>query len=147
MTPARRALDVAISFIIPTAILTIVFWQVSAFYGNRFNLRTNLAYFRLGLPDVFVLMIVGTIPDYVQGMVKLVWVLRGKARPALAALAVIALLTASCATLRSAARGAYPAADSACTTALPTFPNAPVTSMVSVIASLLTLDKYIDQLV
>lgn len=75
MTPARRALDVAISFIIPTAILIVVFWQVSAFYGSRFNLRTNLAYFRLGLPDVFVLMIVGTIPDYVQGIIKLIWTL------------------------------------------------------------------------
>ena len=81
MTPARRALDVAISFIIPTAILVVVFWQVSAFYGNRFNLWTNLAYFRLGLPDVFVLMIVGTLPDYVQGVVKLVWALMGLPTP------------------------------------------------------------------
>lgn len=73
MTPARRALDVAISFIIPTVILVVVFSQVSAFYGNRFNLWTNLAYFRLGLPDVFVLMIVGTLPDYTQGIIKLAW--------------------------------------------------------------------------
>lgn len=77
MTPARRSLDVAISFIIPTVILAIVFWQVSMFYGDRFNLWTNLAYFRFGLPDVFVLMIVGSLPDYVEGLIKLVWALRG----------------------------------------------------------------------
>ena len=97
LSPARRASDVAISFIIPTVILVIVFWQVSAFYGNRFNLWTNLAYFRLGLPDVFILMLVGTIPDYMQGFVKLGWALRDKVRPPLVALAVVALLTVSCA--------------------------------------------------
>lgn len=77
MTPGRRVLDVAISFIVPTAILAVVFWQGSTFYGNRFNLWTNLAYFRFGLPDVFVLMIVGSLPDYAQGIIKLVWALRG----------------------------------------------------------------------
>jgi hypothetical protein len=46
MSPGKRARDVAISFIIPTVILLVVFWQVSAFYGDRFNLWTNLAYFR-----------------------------------------------------------------------------------------------------
>ncbi len=67
----KRAWDVAISFIIPTAILIIVFWQVSGFYGSRFNLLTNLAYMRLGLPDVFLLMLIGTLPDYIQGLIKL----------------------------------------------------------------------------
>jgi CubicO group peptidase (beta-lactamase class C family) len=95
LSPARRASDVAISFIIPTVILVVVFWQVSTFYGNRFNLWTNLAYFRLGLPDVFILMLVGVIPDCVQGFVKLGWALRGKARPPLVASAVVALLTVS----------------------------------------------------
>lgn len=72
--PAKRAFDVAISFLIPTAILVVVFWQVSNFYGDRFNLWTNLAYFRLGLPDVFILMLVGSLPDYIQGFVKiLLW--------------------------------------------------------------------------
>jgi len=71
MTPARRAWDVAVSFLIPTVILVIVFWQVSRFYGDRFNLWTNLAYFGRGLPDVFILMLVGSLPDYVQGIIKL----------------------------------------------------------------------------
>lgn len=71
LSPVKRAFDVAISFIIPTAILIVVFWQVSAFYGDRFNLWTNLAYFRLALPDVFILMLVGSLPDYIQGIIKL----------------------------------------------------------------------------
>jgi CubicO group peptidase (beta-lactamase class C family) len=71
LPPARRAFDVAISFLIPTLILVLVFWQVSRFYGDRFNLWTNLAYLRFGLPDIFILMIVGTLPDYLQGLAKL----------------------------------------------------------------------------
>ena len=78
MAPARKTLDVAISFIIPTAILLIIFSQMRAFFGYRFNLGTNLVMMRYALPDVFVLMIVGTIPDYVQGSIKLGWTLRGK---------------------------------------------------------------------
>jgi hypothetical protein len=70
MSPGKRARDIAISFIIPTVILIVVIWQVSAFYGDRFNLCTHLAYFRLGLPDIFILMLVGVIPDYVQGLAK-----------------------------------------------------------------------------
>jgi CubicO group peptidase (beta-lactamase class C family) len=72
LTPVKQAFDMAISFVIPTAILIVVLWQVSAFYGNRFNLLTSLAYMRFGLPDVFILMLVGTLPDYIQGMVKVV---------------------------------------------------------------------------
>lgn len=68
---AKRAWDVAISFLIPTVILVVVFWQVSNFYGDRFNLWTNLAYMRFGLPDVFILMLVGSLPDYIQGIIKL----------------------------------------------------------------------------
>jgi CubicO group peptidase (beta-lactamase class C family) len=71
LPPAKRACDVAISFLIPTVILVVVFWQISAFYGDRFNLWTNLAYFRLGLPDIFILMLVGSLPDYTQGIIKL----------------------------------------------------------------------------
>jgi hypothetical protein len=31
------------------------------------------------LPDIAVLMILGSVPDYVQGFMKLVWLLSGKA--------------------------------------------------------------------
>lgn len=81
-SPAKIALDVAVSFAIPTIILVVVFSQVKAFYGYRFNLLTTLAYLRLGLPDVFILMIVGSVPDYVQGAIKLLWILGGKTRQA-----------------------------------------------------------------
>jgi CubicO group peptidase (beta-lactamase class C family) len=75
MSPGKRARDIAISFIIPTVILIVVIWQVSAFYGDRFNLWTHLAYFRLGLPDIFILMLIGTLPDYAQGFAKVRWTL------------------------------------------------------------------------
>ena len=42
MSPAKKTLDVAISFIIPTVILLIIFSQMRAFFGDRFNLGTNL---------------------------------------------------------------------------------------------------------
>ena len=67
-----------LTYIIPTLILLIIFSQMRAFFGYRFNLGTNLIMMRYALPDVFVLMIVGTIPDYVQGSIKLGWTLWGK---------------------------------------------------------------------
>jgi len=81
-TPKKKTWDVAISFIIPTIILIVVFSQIKAFYGYRFNFLTTLAYCRLGLPDIFILMLVGTIPDYVQGIIKLTWVVTGRTKPA-----------------------------------------------------------------
>jgi CubicO group peptidase (beta-lactamase class C family) len=68
---AKKAWDVAISFIIPTVILIVVFWQVSGFYGNRFNFITSLAYMPKGMPDIFILMLVGSLPDYIQGFIKI----------------------------------------------------------------------------
>lgn len=67
----RRILDVAISFIIPIVISLVIIWQVSSFYGNRFHLVSNLLYMRQGLPDVFVLVLVGMLPDLVQGIIKI----------------------------------------------------------------------------
>jgi CubicO group peptidase (beta-lactamase class C family) len=82
MSPGKRALDIGISFIIPTVILIVVLTQVKAFYGDRFNLATTVAYFRFGLPDVFILMLIGTLPDFIQGFTKLGWTLTGKRQPA-----------------------------------------------------------------
>jgi CubicO group peptidase (beta-lactamase class C family) len=70
LTSPKKTIDVVISFVIPTIILIVIFTQVKAFYGDRFNLLTSMAYFRFGLPDVFILMLVGTIPDYLQGLIK-----------------------------------------------------------------------------
>jgi hypothetical protein len=81
-TLKKKTWDVAISFFIPTIIMIVVFSQIKAFYGYRFNFLTTLAYCRLGLPDIFILMLVGTIPDYVQGIIKLTWVATGRTNPA-----------------------------------------------------------------
>lgn len=82
MPPAKKAFDVAISFIIPTVILIIVVTQMKAFFDYRFNLLTSLANLPRVLPDIFFLMLVGSLPDYIQGVIKLVWVAAGRTRPA-----------------------------------------------------------------
>jgi hypothetical protein len=71
MSRARRAVDVAISFLIPAVILVVVFSQVKAFYGDRFSLWRSLIYMPWGLPDVFILLLIGTLPDFTQGVIKL----------------------------------------------------------------------------
>ena len=81
MSPLKRAWEVAISFIIPTIILLVVYTQAKGFWGNRFNLAYQLSMLFSVLPDIGVLMIVGSVPDYVQGLMKLYWVLTGKTRP------------------------------------------------------------------
>ena len=70
--------DVALNFIIPTLILMVVFSQVRAYFGDRFNLTYQLINMSRMLSDITILMIVGSLPDYVQGLVKLHWVLAGK---------------------------------------------------------------------
>jgi CubicO group peptidase (beta-lactamase class C family) len=77
---AKKIWDVAISFIIPTVILIVVFSQIKAFYGYRFNLTYQLLIMSRTLTDIGVLMIVGSVPDYVQGFVKLFWLASGKTR-------------------------------------------------------------------
>jgi hypothetical protein len=76
----RKAWDVAISFLIPTVILFIVYTQLKAFYGYRLNLTYQLIIMSRTLGDIAVLMLVGSVPDYVQGLIKLFWVLTGKTR-------------------------------------------------------------------
>ncbi len=76
MRTARRQKmiwDIAISFLIPTVILIVVLSQVAAFYGYRFNLITTLAYLPGGNPDILILLLVGSLPDYIQGLIKLIW--------------------------------------------------------------------------
>jgi len=79
VSKGKRAFDITISFIIPVVITTIIFWQVSRFYGNRFNLISSVAYMRQGMPDIFILMLVGTLPDLIQGIAKIIiWTGRNK---------------------------------------------------------------------
>jgi CubicO group peptidase (beta-lactamase class C family) len=76
----KRAGDVALNFIIPTAILIAVFSQVKGFFGDRFNLSYQLLVMFRTLTDISLLMVVGSVPDYVQGVVKLYWLVSGRAR-------------------------------------------------------------------
>ncbi len=77
-TSAKRTWDVAVSFLIPTAILAILIWQLSAFYSYRFNLAYQFRVLFTMLPDIGVLCVIGTVPDYLQGVIKLVWSVTGK---------------------------------------------------------------------
>lgn len=74
----KKIWDTAISFLIPTIILIVVFAQVRAFMGTRFNLTYQIVMMFRTLPDISVLMLVGSVPDYVQGFVKLYWLVSGK---------------------------------------------------------------------
>jgi CubicO group peptidase (beta-lactamase class C family) len=74
----KKILDTAISFLIPTVILIVVFSQLKAFYGYRFNLTYQLVMMSRTLTDIAILMIVGSVPDYVQGFAKLFWLITGK---------------------------------------------------------------------
>ena len=74
----KRIWDVAISFIIPTVILVVVLSQIKGFFGTRFNWTYQILLMFRTLPDIAILMIVGSVPDYVQGFIKLFWLLNGK---------------------------------------------------------------------
>lgn len=74
----KKVWDTAISFLIPTVILFIVFTQLKAFYGYRFNLTYQLVMMSRTLTDITILMIVSSVPDYVQGFIKLYWLVSGK---------------------------------------------------------------------
>ncbi|MBW6467099.1 MAG: beta-lactamase family protein [Brevefilum sp.] len=72
MSKGKRIWDIGLSFLIPTVILVFVMIQVRGFYGDRFNLWPTLVSLRLVMPDVFILMLIGSLPDYVQGMIKII---------------------------------------------------------------------------
>lgn len=74
----KRIWDIAISFIIPTVILIVVFSQIKSFFGTRFNWTYQILMMFRTLPDIAILMVVGSVPDYVQGFIKLYLALRGK---------------------------------------------------------------------
>jgi CubicO group peptidase (beta-lactamase class C family) len=71
LSKGKLAWDIALSFLIPTLITAVVLTQVKGFYGDRFNLWPTLVMMRLVLPDVFLLMLIGILPDYIQGIFKL----------------------------------------------------------------------------
>lgn len=70
--------DVAINFLIPTGILLVICLFLRANLGYRFNPITYLVMLPSVMPDVFVLVVLGTLPDYIQGIIKLIWIIRQK---------------------------------------------------------------------
>lgn len=76
----KRVWDTAVSFLIPTIILVAVFSGIKAFFGYRFNFTYQIINMTSMLTDIAILMFVGSVPDYVQGFVKLYWLLSGKTR-------------------------------------------------------------------
>lgn len=70
MSPLKLALDVAISFIIPVVIGLVVYSQVKGFFGTRFNFTYQMRFMFTTLPDIAVLMVVGLVPDLLQGLIK-----------------------------------------------------------------------------
>jgi CubicO group peptidase (beta-lactamase class C family) len=67
----RKIWDVGLSFLIPTVILVVVLSQVKAFFGDRFNLTFQMLVMFRSLTDISILIVVGIIPDYAQGIAKL----------------------------------------------------------------------------
>lgn len=76
----RRIWDIAVSFLIPTVILILVFSGIKSYFGYRFNLTYQLINMSRMLTDIAILMIVGSVPDYVQGCVKLYWMMSGRTK-------------------------------------------------------------------
>ena len=75
VSKVKKTWDIAISFIIPVMITILVFWQVSNFFGNRFNFISSVTYMRQGMPDIFILILIGTLPDLIQGIIKIfLWI-------------------------------------------------------------------------
>jgi CubicO group peptidase (beta-lactamase class C family) len=80
MTRTKLSIDVAINFIIPAVIFILIYTQLKGFFGYRFNLSYQMSLMFVTLMDISILMIVGLIPDLVQGLIKTFWVLTGQTR-------------------------------------------------------------------
>lgn len=70
-SPSRRWVDIAISFLIPMGITAIILWQLQGFFGYRFNIVLQTTYIFTALPDIGLLILLGTLPDIAQGFIKL----------------------------------------------------------------------------
>src|SRR5215213_9355394 len=74
----RKLWDTALSFLIPTIILITVFAGMKSYYGYRLNLTYQMLIMFRTLSDIAVLMILGSLPDYLQGCIKSYWLLADK---------------------------------------------------------------------
>src|SRR5215207_482450 len=74
----RKLWDIALSFLIPTIILITVFAGMKSYFGYRFNLTYQMFNVFRTLSDIAVLMILGSLPYYLQGCIKSYWLLTDK---------------------------------------------------------------------
>jgi len=72
MSKVKLITNIAFSFIIPTLIFFLIITQIKGFYGYRFNLIPTMIMMPIVLPDIFILMIVGILPDYIEGIFKII---------------------------------------------------------------------------
>lgn len=73
----KRAWDIASHFVIPAVIVGGVLYFMRDFFGYRFSLVQQLGDVWTLLPDLAALLVAVVVPDGVQGVVKLVMVVRG----------------------------------------------------------------------
>lgn len=78
LTPAKRAWDVAVHFLIPSIIFSVVFNLAKNFFGYRFNLTYQVTTMFTMLTDISILMLVGLLPDIILGTIKLSWLLEAR---------------------------------------------------------------------
>ncbi len=77
---AKLTCDLALHFIIPTVILILIFSQVKGFFGDRFNLMRELVFMFRTLIDLSILIVIISVPDYGQGMIKIFWIVSNRMR-------------------------------------------------------------------
>ena len=70
----KQIWDISVSFLIPTIILIAIFGGIKAYFSYRFNLTYQLINMSRTLTDITILMIIGSVPDYAQGVTKLFWI-------------------------------------------------------------------------
>ena len=67
----RLTWDIALNLLVPTGFLIIVVAHLRGFYGDRFDLAHQLPFMLRNMADLGILLVVGTVPDYLQGLTKL----------------------------------------------------------------------------
>ena len=74
----EKVWDTTVSLLIPTIILVAVFGGIKTYFGYRFNWTYQLITMSRTLTDITMLMVIGSIPDYVQGITKVFWIVSGR---------------------------------------------------------------------
>jgi hypothetical protein len=53
-----------------------VYWQLKGFFGYRLNLTYQARMIAVTMADAAILIVLGIVPDYFQGLLKLFWALQ-----------------------------------------------------------------------